>query len=142
MYPAFSEPARGRLGPKKVSSVKPSAAKRRLNRRETPPAHRVVVSQLKRARARGPSPNRVLLPSISAKQREKMKQRMKIGTMVHFAPPLQNGRRARALASGKILCFPDREMRFVAIDRSAGKKCGRALDEIEVVPQEDVIFHA
>lgn len=130
-FPEFDPTtARGRLGAKKTTTTRVAHIQRTCRRRISPAVKRVIVSQLAIAKHRGPSP--ATFPHKPGKKRS-----LQHGDIVRFKPPL---RATIRMAVGSVLCIPDREGNYVAVDRSAGQKKRRLLSAVEVVPVDDVYW--
>lgn len=112
-----------------------AATRMRKVREEAKAAYLTIESQVKVAyrRARkgvaNPAKNEILSRFLS---RDAPKQ---MGDRVRFVRP--GPRRNAVEGRGVVLCFPDKNKQFVAIDRSADQRKGKALSLIDVVPVED-----
>lgn len=128
--------AKRKLGPYNVdySPHDPSTRSREF-RRLTPQQHAVVRSQLNMAK-RNPvacSNRDELLKKARAPT---PKKQIAVGDLVRFAPRKEG--RARALALGLVISFPDKAGAYAAIDSSVGKHKRRELSDIVVVPSSDM----
>jgi len=111
------------------------AVRKTRERREANPAFCTVKSQLIVARAR--AKKGVTNPAkdaILAKFPER-NPNIRVGGRVTFVRP--GPKRCSCVGRGVVLCFPDKQKRFVAIDRSEAMKTARRLLNIDVVEVAD-----
>lgn len=130
--------ARTPMGPRPAPfepSDRRKAVLARRQRQSAKPAYAIVRSQLIIAKKRGEmqqNPCRhLLLRLYSSKSRE-----FGIGDRVEYIRP--GGRRVARPTKAVVLAFPDRDKKFVAVDRSGQERRGALLEHIDVVPRGDV----
>lgn len=113
----------------------PSAMRKRKLRETAKPAFLTIESQVKVAQrlARKGVTNPAKIEILRRFRTRKVPTAM--GDRVRFVRP--GPRRNAVEGRGVVLCFPDKNKRFVAIDRSADQRKGKALSLIDVVPVED-----
>jgi hypothetical protein len=118
--------------------VNRDAKRKRDERVESPPSYLAVVSQLKMARirmrtGRGQNPNRAALLARFVRRSRKYD----VGDEVNFINPSSRKNYLEAPTKGHVLGFPDKQKRFVAVDRSRTDHRRKLLSHIEVVPCTD-----
>lgn len=124
--------SRGRMG-KREDHVETNDAKRKRDERdEGGDVFKVILSQLRVARRRKPNPAR---ETVLEKYKTGDVCELKRGDKVFFVRP-GPGKWSKPCV-GDVVAFPDRQKRFVAVDR--GQYSHRSLlCDIEVVPVSDV----
>jgi hypothetical protein len=132
---------RGKMGPRQPPfeyTQNADAIRKRKERIEAPVAYLTVLSQLTVARLRvrtgmGQNPSRSVLLARFAKRSRKFN----VGDEVSFILPSKRKNYLNGPVKGRVLCFPDKEKRFVALDRSSFSHRRKLLSNIEVVPCRD-----
>ncbi len=132
--------ARGAMGRREAPfehSQSGDAKRKRHEREVVPESLLIVVSQLKVARLR--AKKHVENPAKDAVLEQRGSAQLGFVEPMTQVCYVQPGPRRKSFAGrGQLLCFPDREKLFCAIDRSAGAHCCRRLDLIDVVPRGHV----
>jgi hypothetical protein len=132
---------RARMGPRPPPfqhMANCDAKRKRDERVESPPSYLAVISQLKVAKirvrtGRGQNPNRAALLARFVRR----SRNYDVGDEVSFINPSSRKNYVEAPTKGHVLCFPDKQRHFVAVDRSRTDHRRKLLSHIEVVPCTD-----